>query len=218
MNQTFNINRFGRYARYILSMNRWYYGILLVVCVLPATVLSLYGQSQIVHALTFCPTTMLMILPNIELSKFGGLRRQIGIPASWLEKLIVEIVVRYAPLAAPFGIHAVAVAFGKNGLMKYFADGFEIQSVAFLLCLITLMFLVYLFDNGQKHKNSLGKDMISTNLFMAVYFGVMWGVLAMNEHGLMMDIKLRIAIIIMLISSLALFVTAVVFYRKRKAL
>lgn len=27
MNQTFNLKRFLRYTRFILSMNRWYYGI-----------------------------------------------------------------------------------------------------------------------------------------------------------------------------------------------
>ena len=215
MNQTFNIKRFGRYTRYILSMNRWYYGILFVVCVLPATVLSLYGQSQIVHALTFCATTMLIILPNIELSKFGGLRRQIGIPASWLEKLIVEIVVRYAPLAVPFGIHAVVVAFGAKELTKYFADGFEIQVVAFLLCFQTLLFLIYLFDTGKKRKNPFGKDIINSNLFMAVYNSVLWFMVGMGNI-ILVSAKSPTILTIMFSAALVSLVAAVFVYRKRK--
>ena len=215
MNQTFNITRFGRYARYIISANRWYYGVLMVVCIMPTAVLSLFEQGRIACGLTFCATTMLMFLPNIDLSKFGGLRRQIGIPASWVEKLTVEVFVRFAPLVIPFGIHAVFVALGASGRTSYFADGFEKQIVAFWLCYQTLMFLIFLFDTGKKRFNPFGKDVINTNMFMAVYNSVLWFMVGMGSIILFSE-KSPITLTTMFSVALVSFVASVFVYRKRK--
>ena len=124
MNQTFNLKRFLRYTRFILAMNRWYYGVLLVLFTIPATVLSLCGVADwlvagLVGAATFC----LSIVPTYDLTALTGWERQLTVPSSWLEKLIVEIVARYWVLIVPFCIHAFGCALGLNGISTVFADG-----------------------------------------------------------------------------------------------
>ena len=113
MNQIFSIKRFLRYTRFTVSMNRWYYGVLLVLFTIPATVLSLCGVADwlvagLVGAATFC----LSIVPTYDLTALTGWERQLTVPSSWLEKLIVEIVARYWVLIVPFCIHAFGCALG----------------------------------------------------------------------------------------------------------
>ena len=177
MNQIFNINRFGRYTRYILSQNRWYYGVLLVACVIPASVLSFCGLEPdgarfLVGGLISMAVFCLSFLPNIELSKIGGFAREIAIPASWLEKMIVEIVVRFSPLAVPFCIHAIAYAIGFNGISSVTADGFSLATIAMILIWATLCFFCLSFNNGKSGNAMSGKKMVSTNLLMAIVVGL----------------------------------------------
>ena len=104
MNQTFNIKRFCRYARYIISANRWYYGVIFVFFTIPAVILTLCEVvPELIMTLIAMPFVGLNIQPNIELTKYGGLMRQMTVPASWFEKLIVrklsiEIINISAPL------------------------------------------------------------------------------------------------------------------------
>ena len=218
MNQTFNIKRFGRYTRFILSLNRWYYGVILVFFAIPATVLSLCGLGPdgaryLVGGLIATATICLSIVPNIELSKFGGLARQIAIPASWLEKLIVEIIARFWVLAVPFGIHAIAYAFGFNGISSVTADGFSLANIAVILIWATSCFFVLSFENGKNGNTLSGKKMVSTNLILAI---------AMSFQGPNLIINIArhnspTITYILLLTSAALFLATIILYPNRKA-
>ena len=218
MNQIFNINRFGRYTRYILSMNRWYYGVMLVFFAIPATVLSLCGLNPdganfLVGGLIATATICLSILPNIELSKFGGFARQIAIPASWLEKMIVEIIVRSWVLVVPFCIHAIAYAFGFNGISSVTADGFSLANIAVILIWATFCFFVLSFENGKNGNTLSGKKMVSTNLILAI---------AMSFQGPNLIINIAhhnspTITYILLLTSAALLLATIILYPNRKA-
>ena len=147
MNQTFNIKRFCRYAWFILSMNRWYYGILFVACVLPASLLPFCGLepnlARYSNFLVIIPLFLLSILPTIEWSKKSGFSRMVEIPASWLEKLIVEVAVRFSPLAIPLAVRAI----GADNLT--FAGGFPPTTILMMLLVTTYVFFDHSFDRGK---------------------------------------------------------------------
>ena len=218
MNQTFNIKRFGRYTRYILSMNRWYYGVMLVFFAIPATVLSLCGFESdrvrlLVGGLIASAMICLSIVPNIELSKFGGLARQIAIPASRFEKLIVEIIARFWVLVVPFCIHAIAYAFGFNGISSVTANGFSLANIAVILIWATLCFFTLSFDYGKNGNTLSGKKMVSTNLIFAI---------AMSFQGPNLIINIArhnspTITYILLLTSAALLLATIILYPNRKA-
>ena len=216
MNQIFNINRFGRYARFILSLNRWYYGVILVFFAIPATVLSLCGLGPdgaryLVGGLIAAATCSLSVIPNIELSKFGGMARQIAIPASWLEKLIVEIIARFWVLAVPFGIHAIAYAFGFNGISSVTADGFSLASIAMILIWATLIFFIWSFEKGKNGNTLTGQKMVSTNLILAIAMSFQGGnLITIASHN--SPTKTYILLLISAVSFLA----AIILYRRKR--
>lgn len=215
MNQTFNLKRFLRYTRFILSMNRWYYGILFVACVLPASVLSVCGQANFARGLLYFSVMLTLALPSIDNVYVRGHKmREIAIPVSWLEKLIIEVAVRHWTLVIPFTIHAVAVAIGINELTCYFADGFEISKFLFLLVLTNGGLICCLAaDNSwfwRGFNTGEGKEKLSfyASVWVAICFGFMGVLEGYSYSSIPTTIPLTIII--------AFFVTTVVFYRKRK--
>lgn len=164
MNQIFNLKRFLRYTRFILSMNRWYYGVLLVFFTIPAMVLSLCRVAEwSVACFVATASLCLSVAPFADLTTLGGFARQIAIPASWFEKLIVEVAARFWVLAIPFGIHAIGYAFGFNGISSVFADGFSLPTLAAMLIWATTMFFCLNFNKGKGRNITTGKDVCSTN-------------------------------------------------------
>ena len=92
MNQIFSIKRFLRYTRFTVSMNRWYYGIVFVLFIIPATLLVMLRvdlDDNVAMRLIGAPTIMFSIVPFVFNTKFGGLARQLAVPASWLEKFLI---------------------------------------------------------------------------------------------------------------------------------
>ena len=215
MNQIFNIKRFGRYTRYILSMNRWYYGALLVLCVLPASVLSVCGQANFARGLLYFSVMLTFALPSIDNVYVRGHKiREIAIPASWLEKLIIEVLIRHWTLVVPFTIHAVAVVIGINELTCYFADGFEISKFLFLLILTNGGLISCLAaDNSwfwRGFNREEGKEKLS--FYASVWVAIITGFMGVLEGYSYSKIPTTIPLTIII----AFFVTTVVFYRKRK--
>ena len=215
MNQTFNIKRFGRYTRFTLSMNRWYYGALLLLCVVPAAVLSITRLGNFSRGLLYFSTILTLVMPSIDHIYVKGYKiRKTELSASWLEKLIVEIAVRHWTLVVPFAVHAVAVAFGANGLTAYFADGFKIQDILYLLTFTNLGLLSSLaVENSWVLKGFLrenGGEKIS--LFVWVFIAVDFGFLATVVDGVFCTFPIPIMLTIVIAS----FVATLIFYRKQK--
>ena len=218
MNQTFNIKRFCRYTRYILSMNRWYYGILFVACVLPASVLSVCGQADFARGVLFFPITVTVFFPSIDNSyKKGHTSRELGLPASWLEKLMITLALHHWVLVVPFGVHAAAVAFGANGLTTYFADGFEIKSVLESLILTSYGMLGNMASdsswvwNGWDLFNTKGNGKEKRMVFVVLYFAFYFGYL--ESHGTLLNIPTYILLTIITI----FFAATLALYRRRRA-
>ena len=215
MNQIFNIKRFARYTRYILSMNRWYYGALLVLCVLPASVLSVCGQANFARGLLYFSVMLTFALPSIDNVYVRGHKiRETAIPVSWLEKLIIEVFIRHWTLVVPFTIHAVAVAIGINELTCYFADGFEISKILFLLILTNGGLISCLAaDNSwfwRGFNREEGKEKLS--FYASVWVAICAAILGILDDNSNSTIPTTISLTIII----AFFVTTVVFYRKRK--
>ena len=217
MNQTFNIKRFGRYTRFILLLNRWYYGVLLVLCVIPTAVLSILGQADFARGLLFFPIVFTIFFPSVDNSyKNGYTSRELRLPASWFEKLIITLALHHWVLVLPFCIHAAAVAFGANGLTSYFADGFEIESVLESLMLINYGMLAILASdsswvwNGWDLFDSKGSGKEKRMVFVALYFAFLIGYI--QTHGTPF-IPTYVSLPIITI----MFATTLVFYRKRHA-
>lgn len=174
MNQTFNLKRFLRYTRFVLSMNRWYYGILMVFFTIPATVLSLCGVTDwLVAGLVAWSTATINTTPFADVAKFGGRARLLVIPASWLEKLVLEYTVRFWPLVIPFGLHAAGYAIGLNSVSGYFADGFETRRLLEIIFWMSFCGVMLSFDSSKQHTNTFGIKQISTNWFLSIYYGFM---------------------------------------------
>ena len=174
MNQTFNLKRFLRYTRFILSMNRWYYGVLLVFFTIPATVLSLCGVADwLVAGLVAWSTVTINTTPFADVAKFGGRARLLVIPASWLEKLVLEYTVRFLPIVVPFGLHAAGCAIGLNSVSGYLADGFETRRLLEIIFWMSFCGVLLSFDSSRQHTNTFGIKQISTNWFLSIYYGFM---------------------------------------------
>ena len=220
MNQTFNITRFGRYARYIISANRWYYGVTFAFFTIPATVLSLCGVNDwLVAGLVGWSTVTINITPFADTAKYGGHARMLIIPASWVEKLVLEYVIRFWPIVVPFGLHALGCAIGLNSVSGYLANGFDKGRLAEILMWMTYMMLLLSFDSGKQRTNPiLGIKQISTSWFLAIYFGFMLFIFMKNPPFYNMLGASKTALIILLSFSALAFLVSLIFYRKRKAL
>lgn len=218
MNQIFNIKRFARYTRYILSMNRWYYGILIVLFTIPATVLSLCGVTdRLVVGLVAWSAVTINITPFADVAKFGGRARLLVIPASWLEKLVLEYIVRFLPIAVPFGLHAAGCAIGLNSVSGYFADGFETERLLEIIFWMSYFMLFLSLDSGKRRTNPiLGIKQISTSWFLSIYLGFMLFAFLAIRSSLLPFYNLLGATILLTFSALAILVS-LAFYRRRHA-
>ncbi len=216
MNQIFNIKRFLRYSRYIISANRWYYGVWLVFFTIPATVLSLCRVTDwlvagLVGAATFC----LSIVPTYELTKLSGWERQLTVPASWFEKLIVEIATRYWVLIVPFCIHAFGCALGLNGISTVFADGFSVETFAIVLLWTPLYFWIYMFHKGRQRNPITGNMNSVTPLYAMPMVGSVGFLLMLSWVPLYKESPLANSISLLL--GAAFFVAAISMYPKKRA-
>ena len=216
MNQTFNLKRFLRYTRFTVSMNRWYYGVLLVLFTIPATVLSLCGVADwlvagLVGAATFC----LSIVPTYDLTALTGWERQLTVPSSWLEKLIVEIVARYWVLIVPFCIHAFGCALGLNGISTVFADGFSVETFAIVLLWTPLYFWIYMFHKGRQRNPITGNMNSVTPLYAMPMVGSVGFLLMLSWVPLYKESPLANSISLLL--GAAFFVAAISMYPKKRA-
>lgn len=208
MNQTFCIKRFCRYAWFILSMNRWYYGILFVACVLPASLLPFCGLepnlARYSNFLIIISLFLLSILPTIEWSKKSGFSRMVEIPASWLEKLIVEVAVRFSPLAIPLAVRTI----GADNLV--FAGGFSPTTILMMLLVTTYVFFDHSFDRGKMQ------------YFFGIEYGAttpiaMCGFLVCGLISLLQPTKISpVEIFVWLLICAALFAGAAILYPKRQ--
>ena len=218
MNQTFNIKRFLRYTRFILSMNRWYYGIALVFFTIPATVLSLCGVVDwLVAGLVAWSIGTMNVAPFADTTKFGGRARLLVIPASWLEKLVLEYTVSFLPLVIPFGLHAAGCAIGLNSVSGYFADGFETERLLEIIFWMSYFMLFLSLDSGKRRTNPiLGIKQISTSWFLSIYLGFMLFAFLAIRSSLLPFYNLLGATILLTFSALAILVS-LAFYRRRHA-
>ena len=214
MNQIFNIKRFLRYSRYIISANRWYYGVLLVLFTIPATVLSLCGVTDwLVAGLVAWSTVTINTAPFADVAKFGGRARLLIIPASWLEKLVLEYIVRFLPLVIPFGLHAAACAIGLNSVSGYLADGFDKGRIVEMLFWMSYMMLFLSLDSGKIRTNPFfGTKQISTSWFLSIDFGFMAFLATISTEPFYRMLGAPIALTF---SALAISVS-LVFYRRRR--
>ena len=214
MNQIFNIERFLRYTRFVLSMNRWYYGILMVIFTIPATVLSLCGVTDwLVAGLVAWSTVTINTAPFADVAKFGGRARLLVIPASWLEKLVLEYTVRFLPIVVPFGLHAAGCAIGLNSVSGYLADGFDKGRIVEMLFWMSYMMLFLSLDSGKIRTNPFfGTKQISTSWFLSIDFGFMAFLATISTEPFYRMLGAPIALTF---SALA-FLVSLVFYRRRR--
>lgn len=131
MNQTFSIKRFLQYLRFCLTYNL---GLILMCVSFMALstldsltgahkyVVVLYGVGMLILNYLFTPATAKNVSNNFIV--------EFSIPASLLEKYVAKNLLMILTVLIPFGIHAVACAYGFNGITHYFADGFELGTIA----------------------------------------------------------------------------------------
>ncbi len=214
MNQTFNLKRFLRYTRFTVSMNRWYYGVLLVLFTIPATVLSLCGVVDwLVAGLVGWSAVTINTAPFADVAKFGGRARLLTIPASWLEKLVLEYTVRFLPIVVPFGLHAAGCAIGLNSVSGYLADGFDKGRIVEMLFWMSYMMLFLSLDSGKIRTNPFfGTKQISTSWFLSIDFGFMAFLATISTEPFYRMLGAPIALTF---SALA-FLVSLVFYRRRR--
>lgn len=218
MNQTFNLKRFLRYTRFILSMNRWYYGVLLVACV-AAALFSGYYAYDCVGLLYIIPMVAL-IMPTIDYPMLAAQHgREISIPASWLEKIIIDCATRLWPFIVEFGVHAACVVLGANRTTGYFADGFQFANITFFLLLVSLwVFFMYCFyaESNWRGKRQVSQSGIAFSWWgvIVLNLGLNFGLNGFNSFNKFAPYSTT-TIVIMLAVALVLFVTAVILYHKR---
>lgn len=143
MNQTFCIKRFSQYLRFCLTYNLGF--ILMCVSLMAiSTLCSLTGAHKYV---VFVYMAMIMVLEYMfapmyakNINVFSGCKTiEFLVSASLLEKYVAKNLLAVLMLLIPFGIHAAACAYGFNGITRYFADGFELGTIA------NGLFMVWLF-------------------------------------------------------------------------
>ena len=208
MNQIFNIKRFLRYSRYIISTNRWYYGVIFVFFTIPAVILTLCEVvPELIMTLIAMPFVGLNIQPNIELTKYGGLMRQMTVPASWFEKLIVEVFVRFSALLIPVGLCSIGFSLGL-GSPEWFYSAAIFGSGAEILMISMLSFLTINFDKYRKGKNMDDESVVGPNLIQVIFFGYIFG----HPH---VPFSQTANIVCLAIAAVA-FVGALIWYPKRR--
>ena len=214
MNQIFNIKRFLRYTRYIISANRWYYGIVIVLFTIPATVLSLCGVVDwLVGGLVAWSAVTINSAPFADVAKFGGRARLLTIPASWLEKLVLEYTVRFLPIVVPFGLHAAGCAIGLNSVSGYLADGFDKGRIVEMLFWMSYVMLFLSLDSGKIRTNPFfGTKQISTSWFLSIDFGFMAFLATISTEPFY---RMLGAPITLTFSALVI-LASLVFYRRRR--
>ena len=217
MNQTFNIKQFGRYTWFILSMNRWYYGVLLVLCIVAALFPGFYASDCV--GLLYIIPMVASIMPTIDYTMLATQHgREIAIPASWLEKIIIDYATRIWPFILEFGVHAACVALGANRATAYFADGFQVANIAFFLLWVSLwMFILYCF---YAESNWRKNDQISQSMVAFCWWGIVFNTgfnIGFNGFNCFNHFApySPSTIAIMLAAALVLFVMAAILYRKR---
>ena len=214
MNQIFNIKRFLRYTRFTVSMNRWYYGVLLVLFTIPAAVLSLCGVADwlvagLVGAATFC----LSFMPNIELNKYGGLTRLMTIPSSWFEKLLFECIVRFSGILIPIGLCSIGFAYGLGSPEMFYSEVLSIGRIAMLSALAMSIFLVFNFDSSRKGKTMTGDPIVFPNWPYVFCMSFVFG----NIHSLSQFIdKSQTTMIVFFAIAAIEFIAALIWYPKRR--
>lgn len=139
MNQTFSIKRFLQYLRFCLTYNPGL--ILFCVILLALSILcSLTGAHKYVVVLYMVMMLVLNYLFTPANAKNVNINYivEFSIPASLLEKYLAKNLLAVLMFLIPFGIHAAACAYGFNGITHYFADGFELGTIAYGLFLVWL--------------------------------------------------------------------------------
>lgn len=143
MNQTFSIKRFLHYTRFCLTYNL---GLILICVSLMAlsALCSLTGAHKFVVFVYIAMIAILycQFLPmySKSINAYSGCKTiEFLIPTSHLEKYVVKNLLAVLTLLIPFSLHAVACAFGFNGITHYFADGFELGTIANGLFLMWLL-------------------------------------------------------------------------------
>ena len=139
MNQTFSIKRFSQYLRFCLTYNLGF--ILMCVSLMALSTLdSLTGAHKYVVVLYMVMMLVLNYLFTPANAKNVNINYivEFSIPASLLEKYLAKNLLAVLMFLIPFGIHAAACAYGFNGITHYFADGFELGTIAYGLFLVWL--------------------------------------------------------------------------------
>ena len=139
MNQTFSIKRFSQYLRFCLTYNLGF--ILMCVSLMALSTLdSLTGAHKYVVVLYMVMMLVLNYLFTPANAKNVNINYivEFSIPASLLEKYLAKNLLAVLMFLIPFGIHAEACAYGFNGITHYFADGFELGTIAYGLFLVWL--------------------------------------------------------------------------------
>ena len=139
MNQTFSIKRFSQYLRFCLTYNLGF--ILMCVSLMALSTLdSLTGAHNYVVVLYMVMMLVLNYLFTPANAKNVNINYivEFSIPASLLEKYLAKNLLAVLMFLIPFGIHAAACAYGFNGITHYFADGFELGTIAYGLFLVWL--------------------------------------------------------------------------------
>ncbi len=214
MNQIFNLKRFGRYTWFVLSMNRWYYGILLVLFTIPATVLSLCGVvPELASILIGFVYICLNFMPNIELNKYGGLTRLMTIPSSWFEKLLFECIVRFSGILIPIGLCSIGFAYGLGSPEMFYSEVLSIGRIAMLSALAMSIFLVFNFDSSRKGKTMTGDPIVFPNWPYVFCMSFVFG----NIHSLSQFIdKSQTTMIVFFTIAAIEFIAALIWYPKRR--
>ena len=219
MNQTFNIKRFGRYTRYILSMNRWYYGILLVLCVAAALFAGYYASDA--AGLLYIVPIVVSFTPTIDYTMLAAQHgREIAVPASWLEKILFDYTTRIWPIIVEFCVHAACVAFSVNGATAYFADGFKVTNIAIFLLWVSLwMFFLYCFyaESNWRKNDQISQSKIAFCWWFAFVFNLGFnfgftGFKLLNKHVPYSPLTVTI----LFTAAFVLFVVSVFLFRKRE--
>ena len=143
MNQTFSINRFLHYTRFCLTYN----SALILMCALLMALSALFSLTgahkyvvYVYMAMIAILNCMFMPMYSKSTNVYSGCKTiEFLVPASQLEKYVAKNLLAVLMLLIPFGTHAAACAFGFNGITHYFADGFELGTIANGLFLVWLL-------------------------------------------------------------------------------
>ena len=147
MNQTFSINRFGRYMKFCLLRSR--------LVIWGSTTALAAGAFSILHNVKFATFALfiVMIVAVIPAAIFtmrksgntvpsDGSREMMLHPVSTVEKFVAQMLIIFAVPAIAFAIHAVAYGLGLNGVSSIVADGFDAGTMSVILLIVSLAALV----------------------------------------------------------------------------